>query len=365
MNLSASQPARGRVLRTLKEGNFDRTEVIELPDGECRVRKRTKVAACGPWGPRTLRREILYLTSLPEPARADFPPVLAAWDDNSRGAPDIGYEMPFYSDCVDAGELARRGMLTQDGINEFQDALAEAVLGRLHEPVAADESLAAHVTLLVEQVLEWLEMDPVLAPLIHAESIELNGMRLPGPRTAFERIKCETNALAALDAGPAMRLHGDLFLENILWRPAAIVPGDDAPRLILIDPVSVAGVTCGPPLFDLVKYISYATGELPALRSEWVEVGGFDAAEGATPAGAWHYRIRWEDAALQPFLTFDWHRRFQRAFEARYGAVDRRLYQLINGYFNTAMSVNTAGVEQRARLLKATVEFNAVLTPSD
>jgi hypothetical protein len=41
--------------------------------------------------------------------------------------------------------------------------------------------------------------------------------------------------------------------------------------------------------------------------------------------------------------------------------VDRRLYQLIDGYFSAAMAVNTTGAQRFARLLKATVEFNAVL----
>jgi len=355
-------PIRSRVIGSLKDGYWDRTEVIELPDGNRRVRKQTKGEACGPWGVRSLRREIRYLNSLPERARAVFPPVLAAWDDELEGSPDVGYEMPFYAGHMDAGELARRGALTQDGIDEFQDALAEAVLERLHEPVVPDESLGEHVRSVVEQAWAELEKDPVLAALINAESIELNGKRARGPRAAFEGIMRETGVLTALDAGPAVRLHGDFFLENILWQPAATVSIGGAPRLILIDPVSVAGVTCGPPVFDLVKYVSYATGELPALRSEWVEVDGFDSSGGTATAGAWHYRIRWEDTALQPFRTLDWHTRFQRSFEARHGPVDRRLDQLIDGYFSAAMAVNTGGTQRRARLLKATVEFNAVLT---
>lgn len=349
---------------TLKDGYWDRTEVIELPDGGRRVRKRTRGEASGPWGVRSLRREIRYLTSLPERARTLFPPVLAAWDDESGGAPDVGYEMPFYPDHLDTGELARRGALTQDEIDEFQDALAEAVIERLHEPVAADESLAAHVTSVVEQAWAELEKDPVLAALINTNSIELNGERAHGSRAAFERIMRETDALAALDAGPAVRLHGDFFLENILWRPAAVVPTGAAPRLILIDPVSVAGVACGPPVFDLVKYVSYATGELLALRSEWVEVDGYGASGVATPSGGYRYRIRWEDMALQPFRTLDWHTRFRRAFEAQHGSVDHRLYQLIDGYFSAAMAVNTGGTQRHARLLKATAGFNAVLTHS-
>ena len=357
VNHSGRHPSKGLVIRTLKDGYWDRTEVIELPEGERRVRKRTKGAAFGPWGVESLRREIRYLASLPERTAAVFPPVLAVWDDESGAAPDVGYEMPFYADHIDAGELARGGTLAQDEIDGFQDALADALFDRLHEPLAARESLAGHVSSVVGQAWRALEKDPALSVLIHATDIELNGGRVLGPRTAFERIRSETDALSALDAGPCVRLHGDLFLENILWRRAEAVPTGDAPRLILVDPVSVAGVMCGPPVFDVVKYVSYATGELLALRSEWVEVNEHEAAG----CQGYVFRIRWEDAALQPFRTRDWHSRFLRAFEARRGPVDRRLYQLIDGYFSAAMAVNTRGTQRRARLLKATAAFNAVL----
>lgn len=357
---SVRQPSVSPVLRTLKDGYWDRTEVIGSPTGDLRVRKRTKGAAFGPWGVESLRREIRYLGSLPKRAASVFPPVLAAWDEEGRADLDVGYEMPFYADHLDTGELARRGTLAQDEINAFQDALADAVLDRLHEPLAVGESLARHVSSVVEQAWCALETDPALAALIQAPSIELNSEPVLGPRTAFERIRNETDVIATLDAGPWVRLHGDLFLENILWRPAAAVPTGTEPRLILIDPVSVAGVMCGPPVFDLVKYVSYATGELLALRSEWVEVDEHEVAGGH----GYTFRIRWDDAALQPFRMRDWHSRFCRAFEARHGPVNRRLYELIDGYFSAAMAVNTRGTQRRARLLKATAAFNTVLKQS-
>jgi hypothetical protein len=360
VNLAGHHPSTGLVIRTLKDGYWDRTEVIELPGGERRVRKRTKGAAFGPWGIESLRREIRYLASLPERTAAVFPPLLAAWDNESGAAPDVGYEMPFYADHVDAGELARCGTLAQDAIDGFQDALAEAAFDRVHEPLAAQESLARHVSSIVEQAWHALEKDPALSVLIQATDIELNGRRMLGPRTAFERIRRETDALSALDVGPCVRLHGDLFLENILWRRAQAASTGDAPRLILVDPVSVAGVMCGPPVFDVVKYVSYATGELLALRSEWVEVEEHAAAG----CPGYVFRIRWEDAALEPFRTRDWHNRFVQAFEARLGPVDHRLYALIDGYFSAAMAVNTRDTQRRARLLKATEAFNAVLNQS-
>ena len=189
VNHSGRHPSKGLVIRTLKDGYWDRTEVIELPEGGRRVRKRTKGAAFGPWGVESLRREIRYLTSLPERTAAVFPPVLAAWDDESGAAPDVGYEMPFYADHIDAGELARGGTLAQDEIDGFQDALADALFDRLHEPLAAQESLAGHVSSVVGQAWRALEKDPALSVLIQATDIELNGGRVLGPRTAFDRIR--------------------------------------------------------------------------------------------------------------------------------------------------------------------------------
>lgn len=349
---------RGRVVRTLKDGYWDRTEIVQMADGARRVRKSSKGdAPPGPWGVAALRREIGYLSTLPVAARSVFPPILAAWDESGGALSAVGYEVPFYADHVDAGELARSGALAQAEIDAFQDALAEALLERVHAPLPATEQpLSRHVRDVVEHALRSLEAEPVLAAFIRADSVRLNQQDMAGPRTAFARMVEEGKAIVALDAEPQVRLHGDFFLENILWRPNKTVVTLDAPQLILIDPVSVAGVMRGPPVFDLVKYVSYAMGELPALRSEWVDVGGFEDGE-----PDYHYGIRFHDPELAPYRTHDWHTRLRLAFEARYGPVNRRLYPLIDGYFSVAMAVNTSGVQRRARLLKATADFNAVL----
>lgn len=357
MNHSVPPTATGEVVRTLKDGYWDRTEVIATAAGERRVRKRTKGAGFGPWGIASLRREIAFLLSLPADAARVFPPVLAAWDVETPDGPEVGYAMPFYADHLDAGELARRGSLEQNEIDIFQDTLAAAVVDCLHEPVTAEESLAGHVSAVIEEAWRGLENDPASLPLIQAPSLLLNGEEVAGPKTAFARIRHKTDALATLEAAPCVRLHGDFFLENILWRPAAVASTVPAPRLLLIDPVSVAGVSRGPPVFDLVKYVSYATGELLALRSERV----FVEERGTAARREYVYRICWEDPALQPFRARDWHRRFAQRFEARHGPVDRRLYELLDGYFSVAMAVNTHGTQRRARLLKATAAFHAVL----
>jgi len=344
-------------VRTLKEGYWDRTELVQLADGSLRVRKSSRGdAPPGPWGVSALRREIAYLLSLPAATRLVFPPILTAWDDASP-TPSVGYEVPFIADHLDAGELARRSSLTQVEVDEFQDALASTLLDNVHAPLSASEPpLSRHVREVVEHALSALEADPAVAGLIRAETVQLNQRKVAGPRAAFARIVSEQQSLAALDAQPQVRLHGDFFLENILWQTHEPVGTSASPRLVLIDPVSVAGVMCGPPLFDLVKYVSYATGELLALRSGCVEVAGFDDG-----LDRYSYRVRAEAPELAPFATRDWHTRFQRAFQAKYGPANGRLHALIDGYFSVAMAVNTSGNQRRARLLKATQDFNAVL----
>lgn len=351
-----------RIVRTLREGYWERTELVAVSDGSLRVRKSSHGAApSGPWGVAALRKEIAYLSSLPESAREVFPPLLAVWDDSAADPPRVGYEMPFYASHVDAGQLARSGELTQAEVDLFQSELAEVVLERVHARVPpTSPPISAHVISVVEQALETLAGEPDLGGLIRAQSIHLNGRPQAGTRAAFTRALTDGTIAAALDRAPQVRLHGDLFLENMLWQGpgAASEPGKDkdptpgGPRLLLIDPVSVAGVTFGPPLFDLVKYESYARGELVALRAGWVDISNFG--EG----GSYAYAVSWGKDSLAPFRERDWHSGFRRAFEAKYGPVDLRAYRLLDGYFSAAMAVNTTGTQRRARLLKATTDFN-------
>lgn len=348
-------------MRTLKDGYWDRTEVVQMADGSLRVRKSSKGdAPPGPWGVSALRREIAYLSAFAAGVGGSFPPLLAVWDE-AGAVPSVGYEVPLYAEHTDAGELARRSSLTQAEIDEFQDALAEALLEEVQVPLSATEQpLSEHVRDVVEHALRALEADPALADLVQAETVQLNQQQVAGPRAAFAQIVAQGSTLSALDAEPQVRLHGDFFLENILWRSHPPLTPNGEPRLVLIDPVSVAGVMRGPPLFDLVKYVSYATGELPALRAECVEISGFDA----EPRADYAYRVCFESKLIAPFRTRDWHTRLRRAFEAKYGPWSPRLYALIDGYFSVAMAVNTSGVQRRARLLKATQDLNAALTHS-
>ncbi len=366
---SASTP-RARHVRMLKDGYWDRTEIVEAPDGSLRVRKSSKgEAPPGPWGVEALRREIQYLSALSPEGNQAFPPLLKHWDE-VQTPPAVGYEVPFYADHSDAGAWARQGGQSQSEVDGFQEILAELVFDRVHTP-AQTESISRHVASVVEQALAGLETDPELAPLIRASAVHINGEALRGTRAAFE-LALQSDLPSLLDGEPQVRLHGDLFLENILWqaKPPATVTNHEgagtveaAPRLLLIDPVSVAGVDAGPPLFDLVKYESYAKGELPALRSEWLDVSGFSAERAGQRAEqplAYAARVRWHEPGLEPFRRLNWYTRFRQLFEAKYGRINPRAYRLLDGYFSVAMAMNTSGNQRRARLLKATVDFNAV-----
>lgn len=348
----------GRVVRTLRDGYWERTEVVERNDGSLSVRKTTKGdAPPGPWGVAALRREIEYLATLPPAARTAFPPLLLAWDDASSDPPRVGYEVPFYAQHRDVGALAQSGALPQAEIDRFQLELAQVLLERVHVLVApAAQPLSVHVTSVMQRAFTMLEADEALAQLIRAQNVVINGVQRLGSRAALSRLMRQASVLPLLDAPPLIRLHGDCFLENMLWRPEATNPdpGISAPpQLLLIDPVSVAGVSCGLPLFDLVKYESYVSGELLALRSEWVDVAG---ERGGTD---YVYRVRWHAPELAPLLARDWRSRFRQAFERKHGAIDARAYRLLDGYFAAVMAVNTKGVQRRARLLKATLELNA------
>ena len=114
---SKSAPSVCRVLRTLRDGFWDRTEVIRLYDGALRVRKAFKGdQSPGPWGAATLRREIRYMEALDGQAAEYFPKLLAAWDKSGQ----LGYEMSYVEGALDAGLLARSGAMTQVEADAFQ-----------------------------------------------------------------------------------------------------------------------------------------------------------------------------------------------------------------------------------------------------
>ena len=235
----------------------------------------------GRGGGSTLRKEIGYLTSLRAEAAELFPRVLSAWDSGDA----LGYEMSYVPDSADVAELARGRKLMQAQADAFQDALSHAVFGLLHVETRAVESLAEGIRQTLTLALNQLGDTPEFAALINAERVSINGLGLLAGRAAAEEVFVLGDTLREFEGPLCIRLHGDLFLENIVLPREET--GPDWPRqLTLLAPVSVAGTWAGHPLFDLVKYESYATGELPAMRSEKVRV------EGAGGGGGGPVRLR-------------------------------------------------------------------------
>lgn len=347
---ASPSPSDATILRVLRDGYWDRTELIRLSDGSMRVRKASKGAQAGPWGQDVLRREMQYLSSLTGPAADYFPRVLAAWDDGQT----VGYEMSYIDQTRDAGAIVQAAELDQTKSDRFQDTLGTIVFDHLHIPVPDGPSLSAHVRETLTYALESLLQEAPLAPLIQATTIRVNAHPMSGTRQAVQRICDPSGPLSLLDAGPRVRLHGDCFLENILV-PNLVSDPQWPARLILIDPVSVAGIYQGHPMFDLIKYESYATGELLALRSGLVNVDGFDQ----PLDGNYTYQIRWDEPALRPFTRIDWHSRFRATYLKKYPAIHMPMYRLLEGYFALVMSVCTRGAQRRARLLRATMALNA------
>ena len=314
-------------VRILKNGYWDRTAVVRGADGGLRVRKECK-GTPGPWAREALRNEISYLQSLPAEAAPFFPPLLDSWD-----AGTLSYEIPFYEDRESFAELVLRGEIDQAAADAMQEQLAEVVLDKIHRP-AGEPSLGTHLEEVMTTALDALADDDQFAPLIEAPSVTINGGHLPGLRRSFDELLA-AEIFPALDADPPVLLHGDLILENILWSP-----------LLLIDPVSVAGLSSGHPLFDLVKYVSFASGELFAIREELVAA----RADG----DGYRFAIHWDHPRLAPFQALDLTTTFWNAFLRRHGEIDPRLYALLDAYFSLVMARNTTGVHQWARVLKAT-----------
>jgi len=332
-------------------------ELVRSCDGTLRVRKVSKGARrAGPWAASTLRREVEYLKSLGAGVTDCFPELLCAWDDGSG----LGYEMSYVPDAIDAGKLASGHRLDQAQADALQRKLAKVLFDKVHKPVCPVHRLSVHVREVMDDTFAWLGRHGEFARLIDAPTVRVNGRRLAGARSAMKRIAESGDQLAGLDGQPQVRLHGDIFLENVLVPEEVSCDGWPL-SLILIDPVSVAGVFEGHPLFDLVKYESYGTGELPALRSGKVEVDGFEEPS----EGRYSYGVAWEAPEIRPFRRIDWVSVFRSEFVARYGPAYMPGYRLLEAYFAFVMARCTHGVQRRGRLLKGLLALNASIGSGD
>ena len=318
-------------IRILKDGYWDRTSVVSREDGILRVRKECRnTPRPGPWSHQALRNEIAYLRSLPRSVRIYFPPLLDSWDGDSPG-----YEIPFFGERRDVAQLLLDGCLDAGEATSIQQTLTEVILRGLHSgPQQDGVFFARHLEEVLEAAITELARDPTFQEIAESPGVRINSRAsVPGLRSALEATR-KAGILSRLSTYPSVQLHGDLILENILW-----------PGLMLIDPVSVTGLTHGPPLFDLVKYESYASGELYAIRKKLVTAA-------PDPSGGYSYEVPWGCDELSPFRRIDLHSLFRAEYLSLQGPIDRQLYHLLDAYFSLVMARNTSGAEQFARVLK-------------
>jgi len=327
------------IVRVLKDGYWERTAVVRTSDGELRVRKesRGESADARPWARHSLVREIEFMRSLTGEVAGLFPRYIEGWGQDEMSGP-AGYDMAFLDGWRDVGTLIGE---PQGGSFFDEGSIADAIVGVVHEERADAESLSSHVAEAAALACDRLSGEP-FRELIDADEVAINGSAVPGIRRSLAAL-AEVGVLRRLDEGPQVRLHGDLILENI------IVPEvDPAGRFLFIDPVSVAGVTVGHPAFDLVKYRSYASGELYAIRSGALAGRANSASE---------FTIALDDpdprclALQRAGLGGAFHARYVE----RYGEPDAELVRLLDGYFSLVMAINTTGKQPLTRALKAAI----------
>lgn len=348
---TSTRPDLAAVDTLLRDGYWDRTEIIRMADNSQRVRKQSKGRlSAGPWGVNNLRAEAQYLQDL-EPHLLDlFPALIASWE-----KPAPGYDMAYKKECVDVGQIARAKLFNQQQADQFQNHLGKRVFGQLHTPYATQGDtkceLSANILDTLNKAAHTLASSSHLQRL-QADKLTINGEDCNSLATNITRLTSTTHTLEAFDKAPQVRLHGDLFLENILL-PKFSSLKQWPTQLVLIDPVSVAGISAGHPLFDLAKYESYATGELPAMRRGHVQVSGLEGGKD----GKLSFAIDWQNKQMQAYKQINWHSRLRQSYISHYGAIDLSMYALLEAYFAAAMVLCTAGVEQQARALKALISL--------
>jgi hypothetical protein len=323
-----------------------------MADGSQRVRKQSKGQhSAGPWGMDNLRAEAQYLQDL-EPHLLDlFPRLIASWEE-----PAPGYDMAYKNDYVDVGQLARAKVFNQQQANQFQTHLGKRVFGQLHTPSSAPCELSDNILDTLQKAAHAVASLADFSCLLE-DPLNINGQACAPFAVNIMRLTTQTQLLQAIDSQPQVRLHGDLFLENILL-PKFSSLKQWPTQLVLIDPVSVAGISSGHPLFDLAKYESYSTGELPAMRRGHTQITGMHRDFAQQQLG---FTIDWHHKDMKGFTEINWHSSLRQSYVNHYGPVDEAMYALLEAYFASAMVICTDGVERQARALKALVSLERAI----
>jgi len=196
----------------LRDGYWDRTEIILLDDGSRRVRKQGKGNdSAGPWGADNLRQEALYLLNLETEVMDLFPQLLSYWD-NHHG---VGYEMSFLEQRIDVAQLARQGLFNQSQADTFQNYLGTRVFSQLQRSSKTHTPLSNNIKSTLHSASQWMTTHPDFVALVESPELVINNNSVAGLKYNLNRLDNST-VLQALDQQPQVRLHGDLHLENML-----------------------------------------------------------------------------------------------------------------------------------------------------
>ena len=346
-------PDFGRQVKLMRDGYWDQTSIISMPDGSMRIRKVSKGnESVGPWGEDNLRAEAQYFSSIDENLKDVFPTFLAHWDNST-----IGYDMEFMNDYLDIGEFAQNLIFNQKQADDMQYYLAKRLFDDLHIPVPNSSILINSIKNIFKQAADYLNVSPILQPI--AIACKINNLHIISLEEQLQNLYA-SNFLDVLNDLPQVRLHGDLHLENMLL-PRKDYGKEWPQKLLLIDPVSVTGITAGPSLFDLAKYESYATGELPAMRKELLVVSGFNKKNISDGLSEYCWSIDWENPLMHGLKKINWYHKLRELYIDRYGEVNMPLYNLFQAYYSAAMIICSNGLEQKARALKMRTSLQQIL----
>ncbi len=265
------------VLREIQTGWWEDVLLVRV-DGEPRVRKVLH-RLDAPWAREVFVKEWRYLRGLPDAVSPWFVRVLDECE-ALRATPirtdrRLWFDMEPLEGFTDVRTLLAEGRFSALEAEQVDRLLVDALVHGLYRLPGEPFEPEQIVWPVMQQVLRIAMDDPDLARFARAERIVVNGRSLANLQHVLPMVWGDARPTAQLRDAESVRLHGDLFYENVMFRP-------DPPAVRLVDPVSVAGVEAGPIVFDRVKFASWTGGELYALRHGAFGLTG--DAEGATPS---------------------------------------------------------------------------------
>jgi len=332
------------LVRRFQAGWWEDVWLIRV-NGQLRVRKELH-RPDAPWAREAFVKEWDYLRGLPEELHPPFVRVVGQCDDLLSDRPPsdraLWFDMEYLAGYTNVPTLLGEGRIGPADAERIQDLLIDALMNRLYripgDPFEPDRILWK----VMQEVVDFATADADLAPYANAACWVINGVGCPRLRETIPAARYDERVRQPLENSPAVRLHGDLFYENVMYRP-------DPPSIGLIDPVSVAGVATGPVVFDRAKFHSWTTGELYALRHNRFELRADPAGSSPRVEYAW---VR-TDPVVRALREIDLSGRLLAAMDERIGPSDAA-QAVLGAYFHLVMVPNTPMPQKLLRYARAT-----------